>query len=97
MGSGMAPDSSLPTRTLAPFGPGFWTSTDPVRILGMRLTATMAVVELSGTRLLLFSPVEMTPERRAAIDQLGTVGHPYALNTFHHLWIANPVEAASPR
>jgi hypothetical protein len=59
----------------------------------MRLTATMAVVELPGARLLLFSPVEMTPERRLAIDELGTVAHLYAPNTFHHLWIGEWAQA----
>jgi hypothetical protein len=53
----------------------------------MRLTATMAVVEMAKGSLLLFSPVEMTPERREAVESLGTVAHLYAPNTFHHLWI----------
>jgi hypothetical protein len=72
---------------LTPCASGVWTSTDPVRIVGMHLSATMAVVELPGARLLLFSPVEMTPERRSAVDALGTVAHLYAPNTFHHLWM----------
>lgn len=80
-------DSSCEARTLVSFVPGVWTATDPVRIAGMRLTATMAVAELPGRRLLLFSPVEMTQERRAAIEALGTVAHLYAPNTFHHLWL----------
>jgi len=66
---------------------GVWTADDPVRIVGMPLRATMAVVELHGGGLLLFSPVEMTPDRRAAIDRLGEVAHLYAPNTFHHMWI----------
>lgn len=53
----------------------------------MRLTATMAIVELPERRLLLFSPVEMTPARREAVEALGTVVHLYAPNTYHHLWI----------
>ena len=72
---------------LSPIGEGVWTASDPVRIAGMRLTATMAVVELAGRGLLLFSPVEMTPQRRAAVDALGPVTHLYAPNTFHHRWI----------
>jgi hypothetical protein len=58
-----------------------------VRFLGMRLSATMAIVEMTDGSLLLFSPVEMTPERRAAVESLGTVAHLYAPNTFHHLWL----------
>jgi hypothetical protein len=83
----MAADPSVSPHALAPLAPGVWTATDPVRIVGMRLSATMSVVELPGARLLLFSPVALTAERRAAIDALGTVAHLYAPNTFHHLWV----------
>jgi hypothetical protein len=83
-------------RTLTRRAAGVWTTDDPVHIVGMPLHATMAVVELNGGRLLLFSPVEMTPERRAAIDRLGEVAHLYAPNTFHHVWMG-PWAQAYPR
>lgn len=60
---------------LTSFGDGVWLSADPVRILGMRLTATMAIVELDGGRdgrgreLLVYSPVALTPARRTAIAE----------------------------
>jgi len=71
---------------LTPVAEGVWLSTAPVGILGMRLTATMTVLRLLDGTMLLYSPVAMTAERRAAVDALGTVGHMYAPNTFHHLW-----------
>jgi hypothetical protein len=76
---------------LAPLTPGIWIATDPVVIpyVGVRVTATMAVVELPGQNLLLYSPLEMTAERRAAVESLGTVAHLYAPNLFHHLWIGD--------
>jgi hypothetical protein len=74
-------------HSLTPFGPGVWLDSAPVRIVGMRLTSTMAVLELGERELLLYSPLELTPERRAAVEALGTVAHLYAPNTFHHLWI----------
>lgn len=80
-------------RRLTPFGPGLFLDTAPVSILGMQLTATMAVLELSPGRLLLYSPLEPTPERRAAVEKLGTVAHLYAPNTFHHMWIGAWAEA----
>jgi hypothetical protein len=85
----MGAGSSFSPRTLAPFAAGIWTARDPVRIpyVGVCVTATMAVVELPGQALLLFSPLEMTPERRAAVEAVGTVKHIYAPNLFHHLWI----------
>jgi hypothetical protein len=76
-------------RSLTPFGRGVWLDTAPVSILGMRLTSTMTVLDLGAGSLLLVSPLEPTPERRAAIEALGTVAHLYAPNTHHHLWIGD--------
>jgi hypothetical protein len=73
--------------TLTPFAEGVWVDTEPVRFLGLRLMATMAVLRLGDESLLLYSPVAMTPERRVAVEELGPVAHLYAPNLFHHLWI----------
>lgn len=70
---------------LAPFDEGIWLGTQPARIVGMTLTATMAVLRLGGDDLLLHSPIAMTAERRAAVDALGRVTHLYAPNLFHHV------------
>ncbi len=70
---------------LTPFAEGLWIDTAPQRILGMDLTATMAVVRLRDDGLLLYSPLELTAPRRAAVDALGPVRHLYAPNTYHHL------------
>jgi hypothetical protein len=66
---------------------GVWIASDPVRIVGTRLSANMTVLRLEGDALLLHSPVSMTPERRDAVEQLGEIAHLYAPNTFHHRWI----------
>lgn len=79
--------------SLVSLAPGVWLDTAPVRILGMRLTATMTVLDLGGDQLLIYSPLSMTPERRAAVEALGTVAHLYAPNTFHHLYIGEWAEA----
>ena len=63
---------------LAPVAEGVWVSSVPVRILGTRLTATMAVLRLHDGELLLYSPVAMSAERRAAVEALGRVAHLYA-------------------
>lgn len=78
---------------LVSFVPGIWLDTRPVSIVGMRLTATMAVIDLGEGELLLFSPIELTPGRRAAVEALGSVRHLYAPNTFHHMWIGAWAEA----
>jgi hypothetical protein len=73
--------------TLTPFAEGIWVDTAPVHFLGLRLTGTMAALRLSDGNLLLYSPLALTAERRAAIDALGPVAHLYAPNLFHHRWI----------
>jgi hypothetical protein len=78
---------------LSQFADGVWLDTQPVRIVGTELTATMTVLRLSGEELLLHSPIRMTPERRAAVDALGRVAHLYAPNSFHHLHIGEWAEA----
>ena len=78
---------ALGNGTLASFAEGVWIDTEPVRFLGLRLTATMAVLRLSDDSLLLYSPVAMTPDRRATVEALGPVAHLYAPNLLHHLWI----------
>jgi len=78
------------------FAENLWLDTEPVRIVGMRLRATMAVLRLAEDELLLYSPLAMTPQRRAAVEALGTVAHLYAPNTFHHLGIGDWA-AAFPR
>jgi len=72
---------------LTPFAEGVWIDAAPVRILGMPLTATMTVLRLADGSLLLYSPIALTPERRAAVEALGPVAHLYAPNLFHHLRI----------
>ena len=72
---------------LLPFADGIWISTAPVSFIGLQLTATMTVLRLADGKLLLHSPVAMTPERRAAVEALGTVAHLYSPNLYHHLRI----------
>jgi hypothetical protein len=66
---------------------GVWLSSAPVRIVGMTLSATMTVLRLGNGELLLYSPIGMTPERRAAVEALGTVAHLYAPNLYHHMYL----------
>ena len=74
---------------LISFAEGVWLRTAPARILGMRLTSTMTVLRLANGRLLLHSPVALTPGLRTAVEELGTVSHLYSPNLFHHLHIGD--------
>jgi hypothetical protein len=83
------------TDDLVRFADGVWLASDPVSILGMKLSATMSVVALDGSGLLVYSPVALTPARRAAVEALGRVDHLYAPNTYHQMWI-EPWASAFP-
>ncbi len=72
---------------------GVWHDTGPVRIVGMKLTSTMTVLDIGGGALLVHSPLPLTPERREAIGSLGRVAHLYAPNTFHHFWLGEWIDA----
>jgi hypothetical protein len=77
---------------LLPIADGVWVDSEPVRNfgnIGLKLTSTMTVLRLRDQSLLVYSPVAMTPRRRAAVDALGPVTHLYAPNLFHHLWIGD--------
>lgn len=68
---------------------GVFVSTEPVRILGTRLTAAMTVLRLEDGKLLLHSPVKLTAERQSAVRRLGDLAHIFAPNLFHHTWAAD--------
>jgi len=80
---------------LTPFTEGIWVTYEPVRFLGMHLSATMTVLRLSDNSLLLHSPVAMSSTRRAAVEALGPIAHLYAPNLFHHFWIGEWATAFS--
>jgi hypothetical protein len=85
----MAADALQHDDLLTPFAHDVWLANEPVRMVGMRLTATMTVIRLPDSSLLLHSPIPLTDALRAAVENLGTVSHLYAPNTFHHMWIGD--------
>lgn len=77
----------LQTESLISFGSGIWLRDAPVSFLGLRLTTTMVFLRLTDGSLVVYSPVALTPETRAAAEALGRVAHLYAPDLYHHLWI----------
>jgi hypothetical protein len=73
---------------MTPWTEGVWLATEPVRIVGMPLSATMALLRLGDGRLVAYSPVALTAERRAAVDAIGRVAHIYAPSLYHARWAA---------
>ena len=81
------------TEPLTQIDGGVWIGTVPAKVLGMQLTASMTVLLLRDASLLLYSPVVMSPERRAAVEALGSVEHLYVPNLYHHSWVSQWAEA----
>ncbi len=72
---------------LKPFVDGVWLATQPITIVGMKLTVSMAVLDLVDDELLIFSPIGHSPELEREVSRLGRVTHLYSPNLFHHLWL----------
>ncbi len=66
-----------------------WTHTQPRPFMGLRFGVRMTVVRLPDGSLLLHSPLAVTAELKAAVDQLGEVRHVVAPNKLHHLWVGD--------
>lgn len=75
---------------LIPFGKALWLAVGPVvtGAAGFRFPTRMAVIQLQGDKLLLWSPVAPSPKLLAAVQDLGTVSHLVAPNALHHLFLA---------
>lgn len=74
---------------LTSFAEEIWlASGSAVAVAGFRYPTRMAVIRLSGRRLLVWSPVALTDELRSATRELGEVSWLVAPNTLHHLFIA---------
>ncbi|MCA9401531.1 MAG: DUF4336 domain-containing protein [Candidatus Omnitrophica bacterium] len=59
----------------------------PFRFLGLPIGTRMTVIRLTGDALLIHSPVDLTPQTKPVIDQLGLVKYVVAPNNMHHLYI----------
>lgn len=57
---------------LQPFGPEIWLADGrETEVIGFRYRTRMAVIRLSGGDLLIWSPIEISPELRAELALLG--------------------------
>ena len=76
------PEASL--RPLSPFGKDLYCAEATIRFYGFRLETRMAVVVLPGERLLLYSPVWLTPALRGELARLGEVAYVLSPNKIHN-------------
>lgn len=71
---------------------GLWVLDKHFVITGCRASVRMTILRV-GDGLMLYSPVEMTGDERAAVNALGTVHAIVAPNLYHHLFLRAAVEA----
>lgn len=68
------------------FAEEIWTAAGPiVTNLAFDFPTRMIIIRLSDGALFVWSPITLSRELRAAVDQLGVVRHIVAPNTLHHL------------
>lgn len=71
---------------LRQLAPDLWVAEQPQRFLGFELGARMTVVRLTGSRLLLHSPISRSRELAEEVERLGSPTFIVAPNRFHHLY-----------
>lgn len=74
---------------LKQFGPEIWIADGPTVTAagGFHYPTRMAVIRLSGARLLIWSPVALSDDLRAAVEALGVVDSLVAPNSLHHVFL----------
>jgi hypothetical protein len=71
------------------FGRGIWIADGPeFAVAGFHYPTRMAVIQLVDGGLVVWSPIRLTDDLRAAVDGLGRVAHIVAPNSLHHLFLA---------
>ena len=75
------------------FAPGIHLVESTVRFYGVRIQTRMTVVQLSGSRLFVHSPVTLEDAIRRDLDRLGEVAFIVSPNKIHHLSIGEYIDA----
>lgn len=74
---------------LTSIAPGLWSTSTPVRFVGMPMRANTTIATMGATSdgLFVCSPGALSDELRWAIDEIGEVRVIVAPNRFHHLFV----------
>lgn len=71
------------------FGRDIWIADGPeIAVAGFHYPTRLAVIRLADGGLVVWSPIRLTDDLRAAVDALGRVAHIVAPNSLHHLFLA---------
>lgn len=94
-----------PLNTIKPIGDNIWIVDGPhISFYGIPFSTRMTIVRLASGDLFLHSPIAMTPDLKAQVEELGTVRHLVSPNWIHYAHIGawqeafeNTVAWASPK
>lgn len=80
------PNKPLQQPFLQELAPDLWIANQPLRFLGLSVGTRMTVMRLAEGRLVVISPIALTPELITQLDRLGSVAYQIAPNRYHHLF-----------
>lgn len=69
-----------------------WVSKAAHSFAGLHVGTRMTVIRLSSGAVLLYSPIPLTADLRAAIDAIGPVQHIVCPNLFHHMYAGEAIK-----
>lgn len=70
-------------------GPGLWTVSAPLKLMGAEFGTRMTVVRLTGGSLMLISPIPIDAALAEELETLGPVRVLVAPNAFHHFYFGD--------
>ncbi len=76
---------------LKEFGPNIWIAEGPTvtAAAGFHYPTRMAVIRLTNSDLVLWSPTALTDDLRAEVERLGAVRYLIPPNALHHTWLGD--------
>ncbi|MDO3381544.1 DUF4336 domain-containing protein [Gilvimarinus algae] len=82
-----------PLQTLKPVDDNIWVVDGPlIHFKSVPFPTRTTIVRLQGDDLFVHSPVELTPDLKRAVDELGEVKHLVSPNRIHYWWIGQWAE-----
>jgi hypothetical protein len=76
----------LQHQSLQQLASNLWIANQPLRFMGLSVGTRMTVMRLGDGRLVVISPIALTPELTTQLDSLGSVAYQIAPNRYHHLF-----------
>jgi hypothetical protein len=76
--------------SLVPFGANIWVVEGPVvSFYGFPYPTRSVIIRLADAKLFVWSPIALTPELKASVEELGEPAHLVSPNAIHHLFLGD--------